>query len=261
MKAALMHFINNFGQHDDTNVNARYRYHIQIIGLLLALFVFNRIALSLVGNPENLKAHYVQTYSNGVPIGQEDLLKEKEPAVVKAYFAKVMRKTFNLDSYEPYKSYRNTINRANVEHFQLTWDSLNLTEAEFDTGVISDGVESYNLVGQELVAVLFKAGILKMLQQDQVKFWLEADMNNVVIKNSEPVSRRTPPCDSADCERQAMTWNVELEAKLFMVKVHEKSSGKFLPIKIYGRMIATSKMLSHDGLMVERMAAKIGDKK
>jgi hypothetical protein len=249
---AIKHFISTFGQHNEGEVDERYKFHTVVIAILLCMLVFNRVLLSMVGDPQNLKAHYVEVNTAGIPLPQENLLQERPPEEIKAFFSKVIRKTFTLDSYGNYKSYRNTINRVNSEYFQLTWDSLNLTDSEFESGTVVDGNQSYYLKGQELVAVLFKAGIIKMLQEKELMFWIEIEPNGVAIMNSQP-------CDPDYCLRGAMTWNVELSAKLYMVAVNEKSKPKFLPIKMYGRVIASSKMLSRDGLMVERLAAKIGD--
>lgn len=252
IKFSVTEFVCNDGL-NSISYQQQYRSAVAVIKLLILLFIFQRIAFSMVDEPRNLKAHYVSVDAIGKPIGYEDLFVDRPEIELNNYFAKVMRKTFNLDNYSIYKSYRNTINDVNSRHFRLAWSSLNISENEFNSGFIKEGNESYMLVGQELLVMLIKSGIMKLLQKDEIKMWVKPDPSTFKITN-------IGTCDPEACLDDAKAWDITMKGLLYMRDLSPKGKTRYLPIKFVSRITAVSKMTSPDQLMIERLAITIGDK-
>lgn len=245
-------FISNPFFTGDGTVDDEYRFHLDMIKILLMLTVFFKGVDYFMGQPSNLVARYVETTYDGVPIPKKDLLSEKDPRSIKDFAALALRETFNLDSMGEYKSYRNTINRVNSHYYRLTWESLNISKQELNTGFISDGQQSYYLVGQELTAMLVRSGIIRMLRTDQVKFWVETKAEDFEILG-------TRICDLEFCEFPARQWDLKVKANLLMVRLENLAEVRVLPMEVHVRLVSVSPMISpKHGFMVDRIATKLG---
>lgn len=249
----LVDFRESFHDTSNADCNAQYNKHMGYTKLLILLAMFLGIMGRFIGDPAELKALYVATTANGVPIEVEDLTAEKDPTEVHDFATKVMRMTFNLDSYSNYKQYRNQLNYVNSRFYRLSWGTLNISEQEYNSGYINDGESKYYLVGQELVAVVIRAGIYRMLTERERKFWL--DISGVQIVSSDV-------CWPPECYTPARYWNVRLQGRLNMVNIDERNARpRYVPIDITTRVGAVSVMQSpDDGMMVERLAAVLGNK-
>ena len=232
-----------------------YRYHVSMIKILILMLIFLRGVDFFYGEPSNLRARYVQTHTDGTPLPIVDLVAEREPAKIKEFAATVVRKTFDLDSFGSYMNYRNQINRVNSVYYRLTWESLNITQQELDTGFISDGQQQYYLVGQELTAMLVRAGLIRMLKSNEVKFWIDANPSDFEIEG-------TRLCDPEFCFEPARQWDLKVKTNLNMMYFEKMQETRTLPIEVYIRVIASTPMASPKHmLMVDRIATKIGAQK
>lgn len=254
VKQAVLQFVNNPAFYNAGSVSDKYKVHLTIIKMLLFLFVFLRILSYFVGDVTALQAHYVEVYASGKPVPSVNLTAEQDEEKIKHFAAKVTRQTFNLDSAGDYKSYRNTINYVNSRFFRLTWDSLNLSQQEYESGVVSDGQFSYYLVGQELTAMFVRSGILGMLMKRKLKFWVDVTPDDLTITD-------TGMCNPDYCYDDARVWNITGQLRLNMLDLDSPNKISYIPLTIHLRVIATSRMISpEDGLMIERIATILGDK-
>lgn len=252
VKAWYKGFINNPHFDGAGNASDEYQYHLDIIKILIILLIFLRGVDFFLGEPANLRARYVETTVDGIPFPQVDLLAEKDPEKLREFAALVVRQTFDLDSFGPYKNYRNQINRVNSLYYRLTWESLNITEQELNSGFISDGQQRYYLVGQELTAMLVRAGIIKMLTTNEIKFWIDAEPSNFEILSSKE-------CDPDFCFTPARQWDLKIKTNLNMVYFEKMQEVRVLPLEVHIRLIASTPMASPKHmLMVDRIATKLG---
>ena len=247
----LKEFVESFAYDLRKDKQQRYKNHIGYIKLLIILAVSLFVLDKCISHPQNFKAHYVEVNAHGVPIGEEDLTEDKAPKQIIDFTEKVARLTFNLDSYGHYKQYRSQLNFVNSRYYRLSWEYLNITQAEYESGYVDDGQERYYLRGQELAAVIIKSGIYKMLREQERKFWLEVDSSEIVDSSI---------CDPEECFFPARYWTVKVSGKLLMTNLDTRTrQSRFVPITLKFRVISVNKIQSPgESLMIERLSAVLG---
>lgn len=231
-----------------------FKLHIDFIKILLGTFIFVFGVGYFMGHPGNLKALYIQTTEQGVPLRPHDYSGQRNPVELQEFSALVVRQTFDLDSFGMYKNYRNQINRVNSLYYRLSWRSLNLSEQEKATGFVNDGERNYRLEGQELTAMLVRSRIIRHLMNSEVKFWVDARPENVQLLS-------TQVCVSDDCYYPTRQWDVKIKTNLYMMNFSDMKRISSLPMEVHLRLISANPMVSpKHRLMVDRIATKIGVK-
>ncbi len=250
-----MRWLSDFIHHDyfsgGTTAEVIYDYHIRLIRIIGTLTIVLLVAYVFFEPKRSINALTVPTNINGVPYRPYDLMSERDHVDITSFAAKVLRRTFNLDSFGSYKGYVSTINFVNAKYYRLSWEMMNLTDQEWRSGRVFDGERSYYLKGQELAAILVRSGIFRLLKDKEIKLWIELSPEDISVTKSGG-------CDRKFCKEEARVWDLEAKALLHMVELDGPSEVRTLPLKLSSRVIAVSRMASPvNGLMIERLSATI----
>lgn len=250
-----MRWLSDFIHHDYFSGGASpevvYDYHLRLIRMVGTLTIVLIVTYAFFEPKRAINALKISTNINGIPYRQYDLMSERNHVDIKNFAAKVLRQTFNLDSFGAYRGYVSTINFVNARHYRLSWEMMNLTDQEYQSGRVFDGETSYYLKGQELAAILVRSGIFKLLKDKEIKLWIELKSEDIRVTKSDA-------CDPNFCKEQARVWDIEARTMLHMVELDGPSEVRVLPLKLSSRVIAVNRMVSPiDGLMIERLSATI----